>query len=91
MENQSIHSLASELDRQLQSGRSFDPSDRALLEQLRNDIQAILAAPDASTGLPDRDDLLARLREATNRFERSHPALTATLAQVTSTLSNMGI
>ena len=91
MTNQSIHTLASELDRQLQGGCSFDPSDRALLEQLRRDIQSILDRPDASAALGIDEGFIDRLREATNRFETSHPALTATMAQVASTLSNMGI
>jgi hypothetical protein len=92
MIDQSIHSLASKLDRELQGGRSLDPSDRELLEQLRRDIQSILDGPDSSVALKRLDEgFLDRLREATNRFETSHPALTATMAQVTSTLSNMGI
>ena len=94
MIDKSIHSLASKLDEQLQGkgSRSMDPSDRELLKQLRRDIQSILDGPDSSVTLARLDPgFLDRLREATNRFETSHPALTAIMAQVTSSLSNMGI
>ena len=92
MTNQSITALARELDRQLQSGQDFDPADRALLEQLRRDIQSILdTPPDAAKDMKIHPDILDRLREATNHFETTHPVLTATMAQVSSTLSNMGI
>jgi hypothetical protein len=61
-----------------------------LLRQLSVDIQALLARPGAATRATHQS-ITIRLQEAVTRFEVSHPDFTATMAQVSKTLADMGI
>jgi hypothetical protein len=79
-----------ELQRTLEEPDAVDAESRQLLGELVDDIQALLArAPE------DREDsdpsLLHRLAELTERFEESHPALTAAVGRVANALANLGI
>jgi hypothetical protein len=88
------HEVVSRLIRQLHGtleGRSaITQEDRAQLEQLAADLQAVLARPGAAAG-SGHQGIIDRLRNAVSRFEVSHPDLTATMAQVSQKLSDMGI
>jgi len=64
--------------------------DRELLEQLSVDIETLLAQPGAMARA-DHHSIVNRLQTAVTRFEVSHPDLTATMAQVSKALENMGI
>jgi len=90
MNDEVIGSLIKQLHSTLEGRSSITGKDREQLEQLSADLQAVLAMPGVVT--PSRHQgIIDRLREAISRFEVSHPDLTATMAQVSTTLSDMGI
>lgn len=79
-----------ELHGQLRRAESTNDSDRELFKQLQNDVEKLLA--NAATGSTlERQPLLEGLQEATQRFEVSHPELTAVMGRVIDALSAMGI
>lgn len=73
------------LQRELSEGAPLDPEARRLLSELADDIEALLAQPAAS------GPLVERLRAATERFEESHPDLTAVVGRLADLLANLGI
>lgn len=75
------------LHRELAEGAELDPDARALLAELSGDIERLLAEDEPGAAAPLAD----RLRAATERFEESHPALTAVVGRLAETLSNLGI
>jgi hypothetical protein len=90
MNSEAFENLLKQLHGTLDGSTSIPEKDRKLLEQLAIDIQALLARPSAIT--PARhQSIIDRLSAALTRFEVSHPDLTATIAQVTNTLGDMGI
>jgi hypothetical protein len=90
MSDAALRDLLTKLHGALGGTRSISAQDRELLEQLSADIQALLASPGAEARAADQT-LLDRLESAVTRFEVSHPDLTATMAQVSKTLGDMGI
>ena len=82
MNEQPIGDLAKKLEQELSQTKTLSEEDRKLLEELGNDIRKL------ST---HHQDVLARLRDATARFEVSHPSLTAVTAQVIDSLNKMGV
>ena len=90
--NELIQSLK-ELQLELQRSHFLHEADRTHLEQLVEDLEAQLArSPDESIeGAPYHTAVTERLRDATQRFEVTHPQLTVVLARVIHTLTNMGI
>jgi hypothetical protein len=79
-----------ELHAELVSTRFLSEDDRKLVKQLQDDIQELLARSENVSGQGYRS-LLERLQDATDRFEVSHPQLTAVIGRVADSLSNMGI
>lgn len=79
-----------ELHAQLRHVGSFSSSDRELVEQLQSDIHELLIGSKEPSEL-EHHPLHARLQEAIQRFEVSHPELTGLMARVVDSLSNMGI
>jgi hypothetical protein len=74
---------------ELRSGEPLDEQERGMLERLAGDIEKTLH-PGASE--PDALEALGtRLREAIERFEQSHPALTAAVNRVADALARLGI
>lgn len=68
--------------------RFHDPQSRERVQQLVSAIERQIDNADDATGLAQvRSDLSG----AIERFEAEHPRLTATLSQIASTLSTMGI
>jgi hypothetical protein len=90
MSDPSLRSLAQVLHSKLQSAQTLDAADRASLEQLARDLHALLDSPSAAAD-PTHAGILDRMRDATTRFEVSHPELTATLSQIGKGLGDMGI
>jgi hypothetical protein len=85
-----LRTTLEELQRTLEEPDAVDAESRQLLGELVEDIQAVLArAPE------EREDadpsLLDRLAEMAQRFEKSHPSLTAAVGRVANALSNLGI
>jgi len=90
MNHEAISNLIKQLHSTLDDMSSITAKDREQLEQLSVDLQAVLARPGAVTR-SRHQGIIDRLREAISRFEVSHPDLTATMAQVSKTFSDMGI
>ena len=88
MNHEAISNLVKQLHSTLDDVSSITAKDREQLEQLSAELQAVLARPGA---VSRHQGVIDRLREAISRFEVSHPDLTATMAQVSKTLSDMGI
>ena len=90
MNDTAVSILLKQLHTTLEGAPSISETDRELLRQLSVDIQALLARPGA---LADQGgpSVVDRLQTAITRLEVSHPDLTATLAQVSKTLGDMGI
>jgi uncharacterized membrane protein YccC len=85
-----LRTTLEELQRTLEEPDAVDAESRQLLGELVEEIQAVLArAPE------EREDadpsLLDRLAEMAQRFEKSHPSLTAAVGRVANALSNLGI
>jgi hypothetical protein len=85
-----LRATLDELQRTLEEPGAVDAESRQLLGELVEEIQALLdrAPEDRADSDPS---LLDRLTEMTQRFEKSHPALTAAVGRVANALSNLGI
>ena len=90
MNDEAFRNLLKQLHSMLGGATPITEKDRELLEQLSVDIQALLARPGAATRAKHQS-ITVRLQEAVSRFEVSHPDFTATMAQVSKTLADMGI
>jgi hypothetical protein len=90
MANDSLPDLLNRLHTALDERRVLTTEDRALLDQLSADIQALLARSGAPTG-DVHAGFASRLGGAITRFEVSHPDLTTLMAQVSKKLADMGI
>ena len=90
MNDETIRNLLKKLHSALDGATSITEKDRELLKQLSLDIEALLAQPGAMTRA-EHQPIIDRLRAAVTRFEVSHPDLTATMAQVSKALGDMGI
>ena len=73
-----------ELKAELARTQSVDPKSRELLEQVQQEIETVLDAPEEGS-------LRARLEAAIQHFETSHPDLTAIMGRVMDQLANLGI
>jgi hypothetical protein len=90
MEDEAVSNLLKQLHTKLEGATSITAKDRELLEQLSVDIRTLLAQPGA-VKRATHGTIVDRLESAATRFEVSHPDLTATMAQVTKALGDMGI
>ena len=90
MSGSAITELLKRLHDALGDSTSLSDADRKLLQQLARDIHDHLARPDAASDAR-QGSILVRLQEAVTRFEVSHPDLTATMAQASKALADMGI
>ena len=88
MERQPLRDTLDQLHAELERNESLDVESREALEGLVGDIREALAR---SEGGSAHAGLIDRLREATRKFEESHPTLTAAVGRVADALSNMGI
>ena len=90
MNDDTIRSLFKKLHSALNAATSTTKEDRELLKQLSADVEALLAKPRAITRA-EHQSIIDRLLVAVTRFEVTHPDLTATMAQVSKSLGDMGI
>ena len=90
MPEKRLRATLEELHRELEQAEAVDEEARTLLDDALRDIRAVLDRPG---GEPPReaDSLVERLSVWTERFEESHPALTAAVNRVASALSHLGI
>ncbi|MEQ1800926.1 MAG: DUF4404 family protein [Gammaproteobacteria bacterium] len=85
MDQNKLHALLAELDRELKTTRSLDAQSQALLQQVLADI------PQAPAGSAEHRSAESSLRELMVRFETEHPQLSGALGQVADALGKLGI
>jgi hypothetical protein len=66
---------------------TLDDPTRALVADVRRDLERALAAPDPET----HGTLATRLRASVQHFEADHPDLTALVQRVVDQLANLGV
>jgi hypothetical protein len=89
MEQQQLHERLKQLHSELQQIDSVDEDSRAMLQNIGDDIQALL---DAKENEPRQYKSFGeRLREGIERLEASHPDLALTMGQLADMLAKMGI
>ena len=85
-----LHEQLQGLQRELHHLESVDEPDRHLLQQSKEDIQALLEHPGGHD--PSQYERLSeRLAESIERLEASHPRVTLFMGQLAETLAKMGI
>ena len=90
LDKQHLHERLQQLHTELHQVESVSDSDRQILEQLKEEIQALLA----HTGdheAPQYERLGKRLKEGIEQLEASHPRVTLFMGQIVDMLSRMGI
>ncbi len=88
MNEDNLTKLVQQLDAQISRAKSLSSVDRELLGNLRRDIDDVLARSRANA---DGEHVLGDLRNATERFESTHPDLAAAMAQIVDLLTKLGI
>ena len=89
VERDELRKTLARLHEELRGGQRLDAEARELLETLARDIERLLhPGPREPEAL---EALAQRLGEAIERFEESHPALTAAVNRVADALARMGI
>ena len=89
MTDHKFHDLLETLHNELEHTQSMDEKEREMLRHLDADIRTLLARSGSS---PVRDEpMLARLQEAVDQFETTHPTLTKALSEMMTILGNAGI
>lgn len=78
MDQSQLRQTLEQLHAELENTPVVDDESRELLQHLRDDIQAVLKEPTASS----RASLRERLDVAAEHFEDSHPDLTMNIKQV---------
>lgn len=87
MPRRRLQDILSDLHKEVGSGANLTDDDR---KSLRNLIASLKDVIDEDTETEDAP-VLAELRNATARFESSHPRLTDTLASISELLRSIGI
>jgi hypothetical protein len=93
MTTEALRELRDQLHHELSGGSAIDPERRALLLDVKAEIDHLLARePDAAELSPaDTQPLQNRLQTAAVGFEGLHPQLASTLERALLVLSNMGL
>ncbi len=90
MDNQNIDKLLEQLHSEIERTERLDEKGRKLLRELSADIQELLERSEGGPGRP-KSSFVQRLEDSIEHFEVTHPALTATLSELLTSLSNAGI
>ena len=85
MDQEKLHTLLAELDRELKASRTLDARSQALLQQVLADI------PGSPPGSAQHRTAESELREMVLRFESEHPRLSGVLGQLADALGKLGI
>jgi hypothetical protein len=90
---ETLRDLRDQLHTELSGAGEIEPDRRALLLEVKTEIDHLLARePDAPALSPaDTQHLQGRLQSAAVGFEGSHPQLASTLERALIVLSNMGL
>lgn len=85
---QALHQQLQQLRDHLASNPPLDDQERASLMALVREIEGSLSTPGEAQ---QEESLVDGVNLAIERFELSHPTLTATLRNILQSLANMGI
>lgn len=91
MPERRVRETLDELSRQIRDAETLGPEEREELDRLVGEIEARL---DRDAGREDDGEappLVQRLSEAAERFEASHPRLSAAVGRLVDALAAMGI
>ena len=92
MKRNKLQRLLRELKQELSEIPSATDSTEDSLENLEKDIDRVLHQLEQSEpGELDHESLSARLRETVDRFEATHPTLTAIVNNILNTLAGSGV
>ena len=93
MTTEALRELRDQLYVELSGDRPLDPERRALLMDVKTEIDDLLGrTPEAAKLSPaETENLQGRLQSAAVGFEGSHPQLAGTLERALIVLSNMGL
>lgn len=92
MEKEKLHDMLSELHSELESIKTVDEGSRALLVNLKDDIEGLLDRSSPPSGVERPSGTVRdRISAAVEQFEASHPRVTSLLSQISYVLSQMGI
>jgi predicted nucleic acid-binding Zn-ribbon protein len=84
--NDKLDALLEKVHAELQKVEKVDADSLKLLQDLEQDVQALLKKAEVET-----PSIRERMRKAVEQFEVEHPTLTTLLSEVSTILSNAGI
>jgi hypothetical protein len=87
VEKEELQNMLRQVHAEIETLDPADTNTRIKLSALQSDIQAALEREDYT----ETESLQKQLEEAMTHLEADYPGLTATLATIINTLSNMGI
>ena len=87
MDDKHLDTLLEQVHAELQRLEHVDEEGRKLLQELDDDIHALLKRTDETEALSIRE----RIQQALERFEVKYPTLTTLLSEISAVLSNAGI
>lgn len=85
-----LRSTLEELEKELASLDTLDDETRSVLETALEEISQALRRKDRAA-LQSHDSIAARLQEAAEGFETSHPTLFGIVSRIVDALGQMGI
>jgi hypothetical protein len=80
-----------DLHAELERAPRVDPESRRLLEEMAEDIDALLERSDEADEGAEHASLRDRLTELVREFEEEHPSLATAVGRVATALANLGI
>ncbi|MCL4270150.1 MAG: DUF4404 family protein [Anaerolineales bacterium] len=87
MDDKHLDTLLEQVHAELQRLEHVDEEGRKLLQELDDDIHALLKRTGETEALSIRE----RIQRALERFEVKYPTLTTLLSEISAVLSNAGI
>jgi hypothetical protein len=91
MKTEHLHKTLQQLHEELTNTERVDPQSERLLRELLEDISAVLATTSTASTGEGHGGYVARLSEASKRFEDEHPGLVAAIGRLADALSRSGI
>lgn len=80
------------LEQELRSGAAVADEDRSLVEQVKEDLEAVLERGAAPAAAADEDaSPRERLEQAIERFEADHPSLANLMSAALDALNKLGV
>ena len=89
MPREELLDMVQRLRREIDSDAPVGPEQLAHLREALEEIETLLQSQEAVPA--QHESILARLREAEGRFERTHPNFAEAVRAVTDALSKLGI